>query len=67
MQTGNVIRIAPLETLRKESLADLDAQRGKEEKEPTVTELIPVNYATAKEILPQNVVHDGGMYLGSRK
>jgi len=52
-QIGNVVRIAPTETLRKEDQARLEEQRSKEKLEPLVNELIPVNYATAKEIMPQ--------------
>jgi len=52
-QVGNVVRIAPVETLRKEDQAKLEEQRSKEKLEPLVHELIPVNYATAKEIMPQ--------------
>jgi type IV pilus assembly protein PilQ len=52
-KVGNVIRIAPLDSLKKEIQAELEAKRAKEKLEDLVTELIPVNYATAKEILPQ--------------
>jgi len=52
-QVGNVVRIAPMEALRKEDQARLDDLRSKEKSEPTVNELISVNYATAKEIMPQ--------------
>jgi type IV pilus assembly protein PilQ len=52
-QVGNVVRIAPVEALRKEDQARLDELRSKEKSEPTVNELISVNYATAKEIMPQ--------------
>jgi type IV pilus assembly protein PilQ len=52
-QVGNVIRVAPLELLRKEDQAELEAKRSKERQEDLVTELIPVNYATAKEVIPQ--------------
>jgi type IV pilus assembly protein PilQ len=52
-KVGNVIRIAPLESIKKETLADLDAKRAKEQKEDLVSDLIPINYASAKEILPQ--------------
>jgi type IV pilus assembly protein PilQ len=52
-QVGNVVRIAPVDTLRKEDQARLEEQRSKERLEPLVSELIPVNYATAKEIMPQ--------------
>ena len=50
---GNVIRIAPLESLKKDIQMELEARRAKEKLEDLVTELISVNYATAKEILPQ--------------
>ncbi len=53
VQIGNVIRIAPVETLRRESHARLEEKRATERLEDTATELIPVNYATAKDIIPQ--------------
>jgi type IV pilus assembly protein PilQ len=52
-QAGNVVRIAPVDALRKEDQASLEEQKAKERLEPMVSELIPVNYATAKEIMPQ--------------
>ena len=52
-QIGNVVRIAPVDLLRKEDQARLQEQKSKEGLEPLVNELIPVNYATAKEIMPQ--------------
>jgi type IV pilus assembly protein PilQ len=52
-QVGNVVRIAPVDALRKEDQARLEELKSKEKLEPTVNELIPVNYATAKEIMPQ--------------
>jgi len=52
-KVGNVMRIAPLDSLKKEIQAELEAKRTKEKLEDLVTELIPINYATAKEILPQ--------------
>jgi len=62
MQVGNVIRIAPMETLTRESQARLEAKRAKERLEDLVTELIPVNYATAKDITTQikGVLSDRG-------
>jgi type IV pilus assembly protein PilQ len=53
VQVGNVIRIAPMEALNRESQARLEARRAKERLEDMVTELIPINYATAKDIIPQ--------------
>ena len=52
-QAGNVVRIAPVDALRREDLASLEEQKSKERLEPMVNELIPVNYAAAKEIMPQ--------------
>jgi type IV pilus assembly protein PilQ len=48
-----VVRIAPVDALRKEDQARLEEEKSKEKLEPTVNELIAVNYATAKEIMPQ--------------
>jgi type IV pilus assembly protein PilQ len=52
-RAGNVIRIAPLETLKREVQSELEAKRAKERLEDLSTELIPVNYASAKELAPQ--------------
>ena len=52
-QVRNVVRIAPIDALRKEDQARLEEEKAKEKLEPMVNELIPVNYATAKEIMPQ--------------
>jgi type IV pilus assembly protein PilQ len=59
---GNVVRIAPLEALKREIQAELEAKRAKERLEDLVMELIPVNYAAAKEIMPQvkSILSDRG-------
>ncbi len=61
-RVGNVVRIAPLDTLKKEIQSELEAKRSKERLEDLVLELVPVNYAAAKEILPQvkSVLSDRG-------
>lgn len=61
-RVGNVIRVAPLDTLKREVQTELEAKRAKERLEDLVTELIPVNYATAKDIIPQTkgVLSDRG-------
>ena len=61
-RVGNVIRIAPVDTLKKEMQAELEAKRAKEKLEDLVTELIQVNYATAKDLVPQikHVLSDRG-------
>ncbi len=66
---GNIVRIATLDTLRKEESAReaalLAAQKSKEQElalEPMHTEYIPVNYSNAKsEVLPhiQNILTEG--------
>lgn len=53
VQVGNVIRIAPVDALNREGQARLEAKRAKDRLEDMVTELIPINYATAKDIIPQ--------------
>jgi type IV pilus secretin PilQ/predicted competence protein len=52
-KVGNVIRIAPVDSLKKQVQTELEAKRAKEKLEDLETELIPVSYATAKEILSQ--------------
>jgi len=61
-RAGNVIRVAPMTKLKKEVEEELTAKRAKEKLEDLVTELLPVSYATAKEILPQvkGVLSDRG-------
>jgi type IV pilus assembly protein PilQ len=50
---GNVVRIAPLEALRKEEAEELEALRSKEKLEELVMKVLPVNYADAEEIQEQ--------------
>jgi len=52
-RVGNVVRVAPQDTLKKEIQGELEAKRARDRLEDLVTELIPVNYATAKEVIPQ--------------
>ncbi|OGP65679.1 MAG: hypothetical protein A2169_12540 [Deltaproteobacteria bacterium RBG_13_47_9] len=52
-QAGNVRRVAPIDKLKKEVEEELTAKRTKERLEDLVTELVQINYATAKEIMPQ--------------
>jgi type IV pilus assembly protein PilQ len=61
-RVGNVVRIAPTDTLKKEVQAELEAKRAKEKLEDLVTELISINYATGKELIPQikHVLSDRG-------
>jgi type IV pilus assembly protein PilQ len=61
-RVGNVIRVAPLETLKKETQTELEGKRVKEKLEDLSTELVSVNYATAKDLLPQvkSILSDRG-------
>jgi type IV pilus assembly protein PilQ len=53
VRIGNVIRVAPIDKLKKEEEDALAARRAKEQLEDLSTELIPVNYATAKDLETQ--------------
>jgi type IV pilus assembly protein PilQ len=61
-RVGNVVRIAPLDVLKREIQGELEAKRAKERLEDLVMELIPVNYASAKEITAQvkSILSDRG-------
>ena len=50
VRVGNVLRIAPIETLKLEAEARLQDRRAKEKLEDLVVKLQPVNYASVKEI-----------------
>jgi type IV pilus assembly protein PilQ len=49
-QEGTIIRVEPLERLRKERDAELQAQRAVEELEPPVTRTLQLSYARAEEL-----------------
>jgi type IV pilus assembly protein PilQ len=53
VRNGNIIRVAPIETLRKEEELRLERQKAKIELEPLAVRLIPVSYAVANEVKPQ--------------
>lgn len=50
---GNVIRVAPQETLLKEESARAEAKAASQRLRPLEVFLLPVNYATADELVPQ--------------
>jgi type IV pilus assembly protein PilQ len=52
-RSGNIIRVAPVEVLRKEEELRIERQKAKVELEPLAVRLIPVSYAVANEIKPQ--------------
>jgi len=49
-QEGNVIRIAPIDVLRKEYQAKLEAQQGSTQLEPLVTEFITLSYTKVADV-----------------
>jgi type IV pilus assembly protein PilQ len=53
IRTGNVLRISPLEDLQKEASAAIEVRKSLIQIEPTVLKVIPLEYATSAEILPQ--------------
>ena len=53
IQVGNVIWVAPRDALKRQEQDLLEQKRAKEKLEDLVDDLIPINYATAKDIMPQ--------------
>lgn len=47
---GNIIRVAPIETIKGEQAAALEARRSQEQLEPLSMLVVPLNYATAAEV-----------------
>jgi type IV pilus assembly protein PilQ len=62
IQMGNVIRVAPLEVLKREMQSELEAKRSKERLEDVITEVIHLNYVIAKELVLQikSILSDRG-------
>ena len=50
VRRGNLIRVAPQETLEKEREAAIAAKKQREQLAPLETRLVPVSYATAEEL-----------------
>jgi type IV pilus assembly protein PilQ len=50
---GNIIRVAPTQTLTQERQQELARQQISEQLEPLTMALIPVSYADAKDLVPQ--------------
>jgi type IV pilus assembly protein PilQ len=53
VRRGNLIRVAPLETLEKEREIAIARRKQLEELEPLETRLVPVSYATAGDLEPR--------------
>jgi type IV pilus assembly protein PilQ len=52
-RSGNILRVAPIDVLRKEEEIRLERAKQRVELEPLSVRLIPVSYAVATEIRPQ--------------
>jgi type IV pilus assembly protein PilQ len=52
-EIGNIIRVAPIETLRNEQRAAAEAYKNRQATEPLKVRLIPVNYARAESLTGQ--------------
>lgn len=52
-RNGNIIRIAPVEVLRKEEELRIERAKARVELEPLSVRLVPVSYAVAAEVKPQ--------------
>lgn len=52
VRVGNVIRIAPIERLRREEQDSLASERAKEKLEDLKTEMIHLKYAIAQDMIP---------------
>jgi type IV pilus assembly protein PilQ len=53
VRRGNLIRVAPLETLEKERELAIERRKQLETLEPLETRLVPVSYATATDLEPR--------------
>jgi len=47
---GNVVRVAPIDVLRSEYEAQIQAQKGSAQLEPLLTEYIPLSYARVEDV-----------------
>ncbi len=50
VREGNVIRVAPAERLAQEAARRREREKASKEEEPLVTDILPVNYASAEEL-----------------
>jgi len=62
IREGNVIRVAPIAKVRAEKEAALTSRKAEEKLEDMEIEFVPINYATAEELVPQvkGVLSDRG-------
>jgi len=50
---GNIIRVAPIETIKAEQAAALEAKRSKDQLTPLSMLVVPLNYSTAADVAAQ--------------
>jgi type IV pilus assembly protein PilQ len=66
-QTGNVLRVAPVEVLRKEYESKIEARKGSLQLEPLVTEFITLSYAKVEEVKKMLEEAQAGKNKSSKK
>ena len=64
---GNIIRVAPIDTLRNEQRAAAEAYKNRQATEPLKVRLIPVNYAKADQLLVRVDIRSRARGVGARK
>jgi type IV pilus assembly protein PilQ len=68
-QQGNIIRVAPVERFINEHQERMRAQKAEEEAEPTVKQVVPINYANVEELktnLERVLSSRGSLWIDSR-
>lgn len=66
-QTGNVLRIAPIEILRDEYQSKLEAQQGSEKLEPLITEFITLSFTRVEDVKKMLEGASGSETTGGKK
>jgi type IV pilus assembly protein PilQ len=68
-QQGNIIRVAPIERFINEHQERMRIQKAEEEAEPTVKQVVPINYANVEELktnLERVLSPRGSLWIDSR-
>jgi type IV pilus secretin PilQ/predicted competence protein len=68
-QRGNIIRVAPVERFINEHQERMRVQKAEEEAEPTVKQVVPINYANVEELktnLERVLSSRGSLWIDSR-
>jgi type IV pilus assembly protein PilQ len=68
-QQGNIVRVAPIERFINEHQERMRIQKAEEEAEPTVKQVVPINYANVEELktnLERVLSPRGSLWIDSR-